>query len=480
MREGDYLELYELQQIIREGVEDAVPEEMWVRAEIASIQQRGNGHCYMELCQSGPSGPVAKVRAVIWRSQAPAVLGKFAAATGSPLQPGVSVIFEVRVNYSELYGLTLVVSDVDVEHTLGEAELRRRETLERLEKEGLIDLQKELALPDVPYRLAVISAPDAAGYGDFRRHLLENEYGFAFDVRLYPATMQGDGAPESIIASLDRIQEDSIASFTSATSAALLAEVVVGDAHRPLGVQGDDSEPGVHGDDSELWVQGDDSEPGAQGDRSEPGVQGNAHRPLGVQGDRSEPHSGEAKCGETAGFDAVLILRGGGSTLDLACFDDYELCAAIARFPLPVFTAIGHDRDTHIADLVSCEAVKTPTALADLFIDAVAREDERIQDLSHRLRMGLLACVSASEAALDKSLRIISLAMSGKISGGEQKLSELQSRILTFNPRKLLESGYTLVTDPLGKLLRSSKGLKSGDLLDLRFPDGTVNCTVNG
>lgn len=461
MREGDYLELYELQQIIREGVEDAVPEEMWARAEIASIQQRGNGHCYMELCQSGPSGPVAKVRAVIWRSQAPAVLGKFAAATGSPLQPGVSVIFEVRVNYSELYGLTLVVSDVDVEHTLGEAELRRRETLERLEKEGLIDLQKELALPDVPYRLAVISAPDAAGYGDFRRHLLENEYGFAFDVRLYPATMQGDGAPASIIASLDRIQEDSIASFTSAISAALLAEVVGGNAHRPLGAQGDDSEPGVHGDDSEPGVQGDDSE-------------------LGVQGDRSEPHSGEAKCGETAGFDAVLILRGGGSTLDLACFDDYELCAAIARFPLPVFTAIGHDRDTHIADLVACEAVKTPTALADLFIDAVAREDERIQDLSHRLRMGLLACVSASEAALDKSLRIISLAMSGKISGGEQKLSELQSRILTFNPRKLLESGYTLVTDPSGKLLRSSKGLKSGDLLDLRFPDGTVNCTVNG
>lgn len=393
MREGDYLELYELQQIIREGVEDAVPEEVLVRAEIASIQQRGNGHCYMELCQSGPSGPVAKVRAVIWRSQAAAVLGKFASATGAPLQPGVSVIFEVRVNYSELYGLTLVVSDVDVEHTLGEAELRRRETLERLEKEGLIDLQKELALPDVPYRLAVISAPDAAGYGDFRRHLLENEYGFAFDVRLYPATMQGDGAPASIIASLDRVAA----------------------AQQP-----------------------------------------------------------------TISFDAVLILRGGGSTLDLACFDDYELCAAIARFPLPVFTAIGHDRDTHIADLVACEAVKTPTALADLFIDAVAREDERIQDLSHRLRMGLLACVSASEAALDKSLRIISLAMSGKISGGEQKLSELQSRILTFNPRKLLESGYTLVTDPSGKLLRSSKGLKSGDLLDLRFPDGTVNCTVNG
>ncbi|MCR5326609.1 MAG: exodeoxyribonuclease VII large subunit [Bacteroidales bacterium] len=389
MREKEALELYELQQIIREGVEDAIPEEVLVRAEIASIQQRGNGHCYLELCQSGPSGPVAKIRAVIWRSYAAAVLGKFAAATGAPLQSGVSVIFEVRVNYSELYGITLVISDVDVEHTLGEAELRRRETIERLEKEELIDLQKELALPDVPYRLAVISAEDAAGYGDFRRHLLENEYGFAFDVQLFPATMQGDTAPVSIVAALERIAEAS-------------------------------------------------------------------------------------------GFDAALILRGGGSSLDLACFDDYNLCAAIARFPLPVFTAIGHDRDTHIADMVACEAVKTPTALADLFIDAVAQEDERIQDLAHRLRMGLLAAVSASEAALDKRLRILSLALSGKISGGEQKLSELQSRIFTFNPRKLLESGYTLVTDPTGRLLKSARGIKAGDALDVRFPDGTVNCTVNG
>lgn len=390
MLEQDYLELVELQQIIREGVEEAVPGPVRVRAEVASIQQRGNGHCYLELSQSGLSGPVAKVRAVIWRSNASALLSKFAAATGAPLQPGVAVIFEVLVNYSELYGLTLVVSDLDVEHTLGEAELRRRETIERLEKEELIDLQKELAIPDVPYSLAVISAPDAAGYGDFRRHLLENEYGFAFDVRLFEATMQGEGAPASIIEAMERITESGFAA------------------------------------------------------------------------------------------DAVLILRGGGSTLDLACFDDYDLCAAIARHPVPVFTAIGHDRDNHIADLVACDSVKTPTALADLFISAVAQEDERIQDLAHRLRMGLLASVSAAEAALDRRLRILALGISGKISVEEQKLSELQSRILTFNPRKLLESGYTLVTDASGRLLKSARGLKSGDTLDVRFPDGTVNCTVNG
>ena len=119
MFEQDYLELYELQQIIREGVEDAIPGPVRVKAEIASMQQRANGHCYMELSQSGISGPVAKVRAVIWRSQVLPVLGKFSEATGAPLQPGVSVIFEVRVNYSELYGLTLVIEDVDVEHARG-------------------------------------------------------------------------------------------------------------------------------------------------------------------------------------------------------------------------------------------------------------------------------------------------------------------------------------------------------------------------
>ena len=425
MREGDYLELYELQEIIREGVEEAVPGPVRVKAEIASIQQRANGHCYMELCQSGPQGPVAKVRAVIWRSQAAAVLTKFSKATGAPLGPGVSVIFEVRVNYSELYGMTLVVSDVDVEHTLGEAELRRRETLERLKDEDLLDLQKELALPDIPYRLAVISAEDAAGYGDFRRHLLENEYGFAFSVTLFPATMQGDTAPESIIASLNRVAA----------------------AQQPS---------------SPLHPQGTG------------GVPPETPCVASLQNDC------EPKCGGNKSFDAILILRGGGSTLDLACFDDYDLCAAIARCPVPVFTAIGHDRDTHIADMVACEAVKTPTALADLFIDAVAREDERIQDLAHRLRMGLLAKVSAAESALDKSLRILSLAISGKISREEQKLSDLQSRILTFNPRKLLESGYTLVTDASGRLLKQAGGLRPGDKLDVHFPDGTVNCTVNG
>ena len=383
----DYLELLELQQIIREGVEEAVPGSVRVRAEVASVQQRTNGHCYLELCQSDGRGPVAKLRAIIWRSEAGDILGKFASATGTPLSPGISVIFEGRINYSELYGASLVIDDIDVEHTLGEAELRRRETMERLEKEGLMDLQKELVLPAIPYSLAVISAPDAAGYGDFRRHLLENEWGFKFDVRLFPASMQGESAPASIISALS-----------------------------------------------------------------------------GISG----------------GFDAVLILRGGGSSLDLACFDDFELCAAIARFPLPVCTAIGHDRDTHVADLVANTSVKTPTALADMFIDAVAAEDQRLEDLGHRLRIGLAARVSDAGAALDRIIHRISLSFAARISYAERALSALEARIAAANPRKLLERGYTLVSGPSGALLKCAADANTGDKIRVFFPDGTLNCTVNG
>lgn len=388
--EPDYLELLELQTLIREGIEEILPGPVRVRAEIASLQRRTNGHCYLELCESGPRGPVAKVRAVIWRSAWESVAGKFFSETGENLREGLSLVFEVTVNYSELYGLTLVIGGIDVGLTLGEAELARRRTLEKLEEEGLMDLQKELALPDIPYDIAVISAPDAAGYGDFRRHLLENEYGFAFNVQLYEATMQGENAPASIRDAMSRI---------------LLEE--------------------------------------------------------------REP-------------DAVFILRGGGSALDLACFDDYSLAAAIARYPIPVYTAIGHDRDVHVADLVACGSVKTPTALADLLIDAVAAEDERIGAYVSRLRIAFGNKISSVEAACQRMLHRAALAFSAKISLDDARIATLQARIASADPRTILSRGYALVADEKGALVKSASAVSVGDSISVRYSDGTLNCKVNG
>lgn len=382
--------MLELQQLIRDGVEEAVPGSVRVRAEVASLQRKANGHCYLELCQSDGRGIVAKMRAIIWQSHAGALLSKFANATGAALGPGMALIFEGYVQYSEIFGLSLIVDDIDVEHTLGEAELLRRQTLERLEKEGLLELQKEFALPAVPYSLAVISAPDAAGYGDFRRHLLENEYGFAFELTLFEAAMQGESAPASITAALDRI------------SAARQS------------------------------------------------------------------------------YDAVLILRGGGSTLDLICFDDYGLCAAIARCPVPVFTAIGHDRDNHAADLVACGAVKTPTALADLFVDAVATEDERITGFQTRLKLAFTSKLAVQEAAVQKVLHRILFAFNHILTAADASLSKLETRVTAANPRLLLKRGYSLITNDKGVFLKRAADVAEGDRIRVIYEDGTLNCTVNG
>ena len=417
----DYIELLELQQIIKAGVEDSLPGPVRVRAEVASIQHKANGHCYLELCQSDNRGLTAKVRGIIWKSRAEVMLGKYAEATGAPLQPGMAIIMEVQVNYSELYGVSLIIEDIDCQATLGEAELRRRQTLECLEKEGLLDLQKEFALPALPYSLAVISARDAAGYGDFRRHLLENEYGFAFEVTLFEATMQGDSAPASIISALQRILD--------------------GNGHNS--------------------------------ERSDRGsFEGTSPRPLGVQGDKVLLRSSQ--------YDAVLILRGGGSVLDLACFDDYDLCAAIATFPVPVCTAIGHDRDSHAADRVSCISVKTPTALADLFIDAVAAEDERITSLQTRLRLAINAKLARMEDGINSIEHRVKFALVHLLTAADASLSKLETRIVSANPRILLQRGYSLVTGPTGALLRSADGAVPGDRINVLFPDGTLNCTVNG
>lgn len=361
------LALSELQERIKEGVESACPAKCWVQAEIASVSVKANGHCYLDLVEQENGSVLARAKAVVWSSRYRLLRPFLREALGGELRAGMQILARVQVSYSGIYSLTLVIDEIQPEFTLGAAELERRRTLEKLEREGLLDAQQALSLPDLPYALAVISAATAAGYGDFVRHLTGNDYGFAFGVELFEAAMQGEGAPASIADALQRV--------------------------------------------------------------------------------------------ETADkrFDAVLILRGGGSAGDLSCFDDYDLCFAIATCPLPVFTAIGHERDHHIADRVAFRAVKTPTALADEFIDAFAAEDERLLSTAAALRLSALSRLSAEE----------------------QRVRGLEERILASDPKKVLERGYSLVTDAAGVVLKRAEGLRPGDRIDVLFLDGSLKCIVD-
>ena len=365
----DYLELTELLARIKEGVEDAFPDRYWVKAEIGSWSPRANGHCYLNLTQSDRGKPVADIRAMIWKWHFPQLKAFFEQETGQTLQAGITVLVRVQVSFSEMFGMSLFIDDIDPAFTVGEQALAKKKAIEKLTTGGYLEMQQELAIPRLPYRLAVITSKTAAGYGDFRRHLLENEAGYAFRLDLYEALMQGEQAPASIIAALAEAQEH--------------------------------------------------------------------------------------PC------DAILILRGGGSEMDLACFDDYDLAVAIATCAAPVVTAIGHDRDFHIADLVANRSVKTPTALADLFLDAYAAEDALLDDLQARVR------------------RAVADRLGGMLRKVDAALDLKEALIKASDPRKILSMGYALVTGRDGKVLKSVAPVAAGDRIGVRFADGTIRATVD-
>ncbi|MBO4434640.1 MAG: exodeoxyribonuclease VII large subunit [Bacteroidales bacterium] len=450
--ENSYVDLATLLAAVKDTVAEAFPVPVWVKAEISSWSPRANGHCYLELSQSRGGKLVAQTRAMIWSWKYLSLESFFEKETGQQLQAGLTVLVQVKVNYSELYGVSLYVENIDPAFTLGEKALERKRIIERLTAQGYMDMQKELALPDIPRHLAVITSKTAAGYQDFRNHLLNNEEGYAFVLQLFEASMQGADAPESIARALQEASEKN--------------------------------------------------------------------------------------------FDAILILRGGGSELDLACFDDEDLSIAIATCPVPVVTAIGHDKDVHIADMVAGQAVKTPTALADLFIDAFREQDEKAKDAGNRIesaiqkrvaraelelqgkdaaihrtvqrrlseaqqalearfgrvRVALQRRVGAMESPLQRSVNRISKGLTRKVSDAARqmdgeahrikfaagarlstevsKIALKEALIKASDPRNILQMGYVLVTGKDNKVLKTVDRVHSGDHIGVRFSDGSLTAKV--
>lgn len=431
MGERKYMDLLELQARIKESVAQAFPGRYWVKAEIASWSPRSNGHCYLSLVQSRLGKPVAESRAMIWKWKYPVLTRFFEQAAGEPLRSGITVLVQVQVSFSELYGVSLFIEDIDPSFTLGEKALERKRAIEKLTAEGYMDMQKELALPDLPRHLAVVTSLTAAGYQDFRNHLLNNPQGYAFRLDLFEALMQGEQAPASISAALQEAAEKN--------------------------------------------------------------------------------------------YDAVLILRGGGSELDLGCFDDFDLAVTIATLPVPVITAIGHDKDVHIADMVAHRSVKTPTALADVFLEAfqaqdalldrigqrvmaaagrvMSREELRLGGAESRMHRALQGRLSALEMRLQKSLgrisrglllkhgqvaavkdaaqRRIQFAALSRVSAEYSKLALKEALVKASDPRNILAMGYVLVTGKDNKVLKTVDKVAVGDRIGVRFSDGSLTAKVD-
>mgnify|MGYP003303151022 FL=1 len=204
------LSLYELNRLIRLTLHRGLSNAYWVQAELSEVREAYNGHCYIELVQKSEQGNtfVAKARGSIWANVYRMLKPYFENTTGQRFVAGIKVLLQVSVDFHEQYGLSLTVHDIDPTYTLGDMARRRREILMQLESEGVLTLNKELSMPMLPQRVAVVSAAGAAGYGDFCDQLMHNPYGFVFYPRLFPAVMQGDRVEESVIAALDSIISD--------------------------------------------------------------------------------------------------------------------------------------------------------------------------------------------------------------------------------------------------------------------------------
>lgn len=201
--------LYELNNNLKQALKERFAEEVWITAEITEILNNSSGHCYLQLADKKESDDtiIATARGTIWAFTYRMLKPYFETTTGRSLAKGMKVMLKVEVVFHEVYGYSLNVKDIDPTFTIGDLERKKREIIEQLQKDGIIDMNRELEFPVLPKNIAVISSPTAAGLGDFMNHLETNPYGYKFHVKLFPAVMQGDKTTDSVIAALDRIYE---------------------------------------------------------------------------------------------------------------------------------------------------------------------------------------------------------------------------------------------------------------------------------
>ena len=452
---AENLSLTELQLIIKDSLYLALPDHYWVVAEISEIKENNAGHCYLELIEKHPDekNVRARVKAIIWSNRYRFLNSFFQNITGEALSEGMKILVKTKVEYHELYGLSLIISDIDPSYTIGEMALKRQMVIKRLEDEGVFSMNKEIEFPIVPQRIAIISSGSAAGYSDFINHLKENNHGYVFYIALFETVMQGIETEQSVISALDRI-----AGFMDL-------------------------------------------------------------------------------------FDVVVIIRGGGSQIDLSWFDSYNIAYHVTQFPLPVITGIGHEKDFSVTDMVSFQSLKTPTAVADFLIERTEGAEINLTDMSSDIIEHSLAIIEANRTRLETfrinlipvarlmisrqkeklSKRIIDLINTGKelilrsgvipanqksrliSSGGsfirskgsviermridlisfvlnilgkmKVRANSVENTLNILNPENVLKRGFT-ITSLNGRVLKSSLEVKPGDNINTKFGDGKIDSKV--
>lgn len=386
--------------------------EVWITAETSDVRTSG-GHCYMELLQkdSTTGAPQAKARAAIWASNFFRINSVFRAVTGSPLKSDMKIMARVSVSFHAVYGLSLVITDINPDYTAGDLVRRRNEILARLRAEGVIDLNRNQPWMPDSWRVAVISARGAAGYGDFINQLFHNRRKLRFSTTLFEANLQGEKTVTSIISALEQIMQ-----------------------------RFDD-------------------------------------------------------------FDCVVLIRGGGAVSDLSSFDDYDLAASVAQFPLPVIVGIGHERDVTVLDYVAAVRVKTPTAAAEYLIAHQSQTLDHLLDTGAEILRNVTDRINGNRRQLDywsglipalarniidrNKARtghdvgtLISMSARNTIARQKQRLESAAALLDTLSPEATLRRGFS-ITRHNGHAVSDVSALTSGSTVETFFANGSATMSVN-
>ena len=399
------ISLFDLNLRIKEAIKSSLPDLYWVVAEISEIKVNSTGHCYLELVDKDPDSLhiKARARATIWASTFRILKPYFESATRQPLDAGIKIMVKCKVEFHELYGLSLNIQDIDPTYTVGELARKREEILKRLEQEGVLSMNQDLPLPIVLQRIAVISSATAAGFEDFIRQLELNEYHFKYYYKLFPALMQGPESEQSIMSALDHVH---------------------------------------------IYNHF---------------------------------------------FDAVAIIRGGGSQSDLSCFDSYQLAYYITQFPLPVITGIGHEKDESVTDMVAHTRLKTPTAVADFIIQQSAlflnrlieiqnktikltgveieKRSMHLNNVSNSIALKSKHLLATRQHLLNKASEKIILIGKNYLRFQKNRLTAVERTAEFLDPGNTLKRGYS-ITSLNGQIIKKSGDLKPEDVIETTYFSG--------
>lgn len=380
---------------------------LWFKAEIAKLSTSPSGHVYLELVEEHRGQRLAVMRGTLWKGQHAEVQKALGEAADRILSRGTEIVFKGNVNYHPVYGVSLVIEEIDLSAMIGEAERRKQATIATLKAQGAFELNRNLPLPRPIQRIALIGSPGTSGFRDFGTHLLHNEWGVGFDVEVFAATVQGKDAPPTLIDALTQAQ-----------------------AWRP---------------------------------------------------------------------DVVVMVRGGGSALDLDAFNDLDLCLAIAHSSLPVFTGIGHETDLCVADLVAHKHFKTPTAVADDLVDRLVTERSRLAEWSLAMGQRVQQRLALERTRMAKDLQTLTLQPRQLLTAegvrlshvraqlalhAQQSLSQqlqhiehLANTVTALQPENTLARGFAIARKD-GVAIQDVQALALHDTLSLHFHRGTAQVTV--